>query len=143
MLLDPPSRAAGAGAARAAALHWVGAGIAEQPRRDDEEWEVDVRREDGSLVEVTIGPGLDLRGFDEERGPGDTPAPNDLTGADRSRAVAAALEAAGPGTVRSAERERDGTLEVDLRRPDGRILEVELDAELQVRDLDEETPGDE
>jgi hypothetical protein len=42
----------GAGDTEAAALDWVGAGYAHEPRRDGDEWEVDVIRPDGSMIEV-------------------------------------------------------------------------------------------
>lgn len=61
--------------AKAAALSWVGTGQAQAPRRDGEDWEVDVVRPDGSLVQVTLGDSLELRGFDEEFGPVTRPGP--------------------------------------------------------------------
>ena len=48
----------------AAAPYWVGAGQPQPPRRNGDEWETDVARPDGSLVEVTLGPRLELLGFD-------------------------------------------------------------------------------
>ena len=63
-----------AASARQAALQWTGAELTDAPRRTDEGWEVDVRRKDGSLVEVDFGTKLELREFDEERGAGGSPA---------------------------------------------------------------------
>ncbi len=132
-----------AAAARQAALRWTEAELADAPRRDGDEWEVDVRRADGSLVEVTRGRRRDLRELDEERGPGGAPPHDEVTGALRERAIASARVAAGPGPVRSVERERDGSVEVDFARPDRIILEVELDPRLRVIDIDLEDFGDE
>ena len=73
---------------KAVAAHWVGAGIAQPPRRDDHEWEVDVTRPDGSLVEVTLDGERRLLGLDEERGPAYGPASDELAGAARARAAA-------------------------------------------------------
>jgi len=71
--------------------------MTQTPRRDDDEWEVDVIRPNGSLVEVTIGDQLELRGLDEELGPGRSRAADELTGRAHKLAVRAAVEAAGPG----------------------------------------------
>jgi hypothetical protein len=134
---------ADAAAARQVALNWTGAELADAPRRDSDGWEIDVRRADGSLVEVTLGPALELRELDEELGRGETRAHDEVTGALRERAIAAARPEAGPGQVRSVELERDGTIEVDVVRSNRRIVEVELDEQLGVKDIDEEDIGDE
>jgi hypothetical protein len=134
---------ADAAAAQQAALDWTGATLTDAPRRDGDGWEVDVRRADGSLVEVTLGPRLELRELDEELGPGAAAAPDELTGRLRERAIAAARPRGGPGPVRSVESERDGSFEVDIVRPDETVIEVELDRHLRVADLDREEIGDE
>ncbi|MGH3993962.1 MAG: hypothetical protein ACRDSN_16075 [Pseudonocardiaceae bacterium] len=126
----------------AAAAHWVGAGTPHQPRRDGDEWEVDVIRPDGSVVEVTLGGERQLRSLDEERGPDRSPAPDELAGAARERAARAALEVAGPGTVQSVERESGGLIEVGIRR-DGDRVEVALDRRLRVLEVEQEDPDDE
>jgi hypothetical protein len=132
-----------AAAARQVALNWTGAELAEAPRRDGDDWEVDVRRADGSLVEVTLGSALELRELDEEFGRGETLAHDELTGALRERAIAAARPEAGTGQVRSVELERDGTIEVNVVRTNRKVAEVELDEQLRVTDIDEEDIGDE
>ena len=143
-LIRPSEPGIGAADARAAALVWTGGGSASAPRRDGEEWEVDVRREDGSLIEVTLGPGLTLRDLDEERGPRDSAAPDELRGPARGRALAAARAAAGAGEVRYAEREPEDGVEVGLLRPDGTAVEVELDPrDLTVREIEAESLDDE
>jgi len=132
--------------AEAAAFHWVGVGVAESPRRDGGEWEVDVVRPDGSLVEVTIDDQLALQGLDEELGPGGRPAHDELRGPVRKRAIRAALAATGPGRVLSVERESNGELEVtevNIRHPDRGDVEVGLDARLRVVEVESQDPGDE
>jgi hypothetical protein len=133
----------GAAEAAAVAVGWVGAGSHQPPRRDGDEWEVDVVRSNGSLVEVTVGKERELLGFDEERGPGGGPAPDELRGPRRARAVRAALAAAGPGRVLDVEREFEGDIEVGVRRPDGTQVEVGLDDRLRILEVEREDPADE
>jgi hypothetical protein len=135
------SEAVGALQAQAAGLRWVGVGTAETPRRDGDEWEVDVKRPNGSLVEVTIGDQLELRGLDEELGPGGIPASDELGGRARHRAIDAALIAVGTGRVFSVERESGGSVEVNVRHPN-RAFEVQLDSG-QIVEVEAEDPGDE
>ena len=127
--------------AQAAGLRWVGLGTADTPRRDGDEWEVDVTRPNGSLVEVTIGDDLELRGFDEELGPHSRRARDELSGAARKRAIAAARAAVGHGRAFSVEREAGDSIEVNLRRGHGAV-EVQLDSgqvvEVSPESLDDE-----
>jgi len=134
---------ADAASAQRSALRWTGAQLADAPRRDGDSWEVDIRRADGSLVEVRLGPELELRELDEERGAGGVAAADEVTGPLRERAIARARTVSGPGPVRSVEREHDGTIEVDVVRTDRSITEVELDRSLRVTDVDREEIGDE
>ena len=127
--------------AQAAGFQWVGVGTAEPPRRDGDEWEVDVKRPNGSLVEVTIGDQLELRGLDEELGPGGAPASDELAGQARERAIDATLIAVGSGRVFSVEREPGGSVEVNVRRPNG-MFEIQLDSG-QIVEVEAEDPGDE
>jgi 3',5'-cyclic AMP phosphodiesterase CpdA len=126
-----------------AAANWVGAGMPQAPRRDGDEWEVDVTRPDGSLVEVTVGDSLQLLGLDEERARGGGPGPDELRGPTRTRAVRAALASSGPGRVLGAERERGGGIEVGVRRRDGTQVEVGLDHRLRVLEVEPEDRRDE
>lgn len=129
-------------AARTAA-NWVGVAETDKPRREDGEWEIDVVRADGSLVEVTIGNRLELRGTDEELGPrGGTP-PDEVTGSRRARAVRAALAVVSGGRAVGVERERDGKLEVAIRLSSDARVEVGLDRRLRVVEVESESPGDE
>jgi hypothetical protein len=104
---------------------------------------VDVVRPDGSLVEVTVDEQGQLLGFDEERALGDSPAPDELTGPTRARAVRVALAAAGPGKALSTERERGGGIEIAVRRADGTQVEVGLDHGLRILEIEREDPADE
>jgi len=132
-----------AGAAQEAARKWTGWHETDPPRRRAGGWEVDVRRPDGSIVEVNLGRELELVELDEEVGPGGVPAHDELTGERRLQAVAAARPRAGAGVVRSVERELDGTIEVDFVLPDRTVMEVDLDAGLRITGADREELGDE
>lgn len=128
--------------AEIAALSWVRSGKAEPPRREGDTWEVDVRRPDGSLVEVVLGDELQLRGFDEEFGPAGAPAPDELKGAARARAIEAAFWHVGPGRVVGVERDPTGEIEVGIRMG-GDQIEVRLDERYRVIEVQPEDPSDE
>jgi uncharacterized membrane protein YkoI len=69
----------------------------------------------------------------------------ELTGATRDRAVAAALAATGGGTVTETEAGDDGAAYgVEVRLPDGRQVEVNLDQSFKVvrQESDEDRPGE-
>jgi uncharacterized membrane protein YkoI len=69
----------------------------------------------------------------------------ELTGATRDRAVAAALAATGGGTVLETEAGDDGAAYgVEVRLADGRQVEVNLDESFQVvgQEPDEDRPGE-
>jgi hypothetical protein len=130
-------------AAQATAREWTRAEKTDPARRRGDGWEVDVHRADGSVVEVNLGPDLELIELDEELGPGGTPADDEVLGDERVQAIAAVRRHGADGFVRSVEREREGTIEVDVVRPDRTILELELDAGLRVIGTDREELGDE
>jgi hypothetical protein len=129
--------------AEIAALDWVGSGYSQVPRRDGDNWEVDVVRPDGSMVQVTLGEDLELRDFDEESGPAGSPAHDELSGAMRARAVQAAFAEVGPGQVVGVERDSSREIEVGIQKRGGRQLEVELDHRFRVTEVEEEDPRDE
>lgn len=122
---------------------WVGVGRPQPPRREGNEWEVDVVRPDGSVVEVTVGNGRELLGFDEERGPGGGLTPDEVTGPIRDRAIRAALAASGTGRAVGVEREPGGVIEVAVRLAAGTQVEVDLDHRLRVLEVEREDPADE
>jgi hypothetical protein len=132
-----------AAAAQEAARNWTSWDETDPPRREGDGWEVDVRRGDGSVVEVNLGPELELLELDEEVGPGGGLAYDEVLGQLRERAILAARPHAGGGHVRSVEREEDGAFEVDVLRPDGKMVEVDLDGRLKFAGLEYEERGDE
>jgi hypothetical protein len=72
-------------------------------------------------------------------------ADQELTGATRDRAVAAALAATGGGTVLETEAGDDGAAYgVEVRLPGGRQIEVTLDERFRVvgQEADEDRPGE-
>ena len=128
--------------AKVAALSWVRVGEAETPRREGNNWEVDIRRPDGSLVEVVMGDELQLRDFDEESGPAGAPAPDELKGTARARAIDAAFFHVGPGRVVGVERDPTGEIEVGIRMG-GDQIGVRLDERYRVIEVHPEDRGDE
>jgi hypothetical protein len=129
--------------AEAVAVELVGDGIAQDSRREDDRWEVDVVRPDGSMVQVSLGEDLELRGLDEELGPAGTLADDELRGPARARAVRAAFTETGIGKVVSVERDTGQGIEVRVRPGGGRQIEVELDRNFRVVEIDHESLGDE
>jgi hypothetical protein len=137
---------ASASDAERAALEHVDDGTVQPARIEDDEWEVDVLRPDGSLVEVTFDYDLELRDLDEELGPGGTLAEDEIRGPLRRRAIRKALAITGSGDVPSVERDPGGEIEVNVRRRNGprtEQIEVELDSKLRVGEVEPEDPGDE
>jgi hypothetical protein len=56
------------------------------------------------LVEIEFGTKLELRGFDEERGAGGSPAHDEVTGDFRERAIDIARTVYAPGSVQCRAR---------------------------------------
>jgi Peptidase propeptide and YPEB domain len=129
--------------AEAAARSLVKEGVVQPARIEDDEWEVDVLRPDGSLVEVTLDHELTFRKFDEELGPGGSLAPDEVRGPLRRRAVLAAFAVTGRGRVTTVEHDPGGEIEVGVRQRDGSQVEVELDSKLRVGEVEPEDPEDE
>jgi hypothetical protein len=125
------------------AVQHVRDGVAHDARREGENWEVDVVRPDGSMVQVNLGPDLSLQGLDEELGPAGTLADDELRGEARARAVRAAFEETGTGEVVSVERDPNGGIEVRIQNGGRRQLEVELDRNFKLVEIDDEALGDE
>ncbi len=129
--------------AQTAALELVKNGVAQESRRDGDRWEVDVIRDDGSMVQVNLGDDLELRSLDEELGPGGTLADDELRGANRVRAVEVAFHETGPGQVVSVERDSGRRIKVRVLKADGEHVGVVLDDSMQVVAVDDEDPDDE
>jgi uncharacterized membrane protein YkoI len=90
----------------------------------------------GLAVAVAGGLGAAAAGGDGDQ---------ELTGATRDRAAAAALAATGGGTVTETEAGDDGAAYgVEVRLPDGRQVEVNLDQSFKVvgQEPDEDRPGE-
>jgi uncharacterized membrane protein YkoI len=141
-----------------AAIAEVGEGtVTEAERSDDPDhaYTVEVRREDGSDVDVELDDDYEVVRVDGAATGGgtsgsDSEAPSsEPTGAatgddapvsadDRSSAEKAALDAAGPGTVTDLDRsdDTDHAWEVEVTAADGRDVDVELDAQFAVVRID-------
>ncbi|HEV3379045.1 MAG TPA: hypothetical protein VG126_17360 [Thermoleophilaceae bacterium] len=130
--------------AESVAVELVGDGVAEESRREGDRWEVDVVRPDGSMVQVSLGEDLELRGLDEELGPAGTLAEDELRGRARARAVRAAFAETGIGRVVSVEHDAGGGIEVRVRTEGAsETLEVELNRDFEVVEVEQESLGDE
>jgi hypothetical protein len=95
----------------------------------------------GALAVAVIGAGT---GIAVAGGAGDDDQP--LTGSNLDKAVAAALEQTGGGTVTETEAGDDGsTYGVEVRLGDGSQVEVNLDENFAVigQEADDDGPGDE
>ena len=91
-----------------------------------------------ALVVAAVSGGIAIAA-----GVGDSDKP--LTGASLQKATAAALAHTGGGTVVESEVGDDGAAyDVEVRRPDGKIVEVELNSSYGVigSDTDDDGPND-
>jgi uncharacterized membrane protein YkoI len=119
-----------------AALAEAGGGRVIEFEYDEGFYDVEIRKPDGSLLDVglnrelsTVFAAPDLP--DPVRDPDDAP----VSDADRERAAAAAVEAAGGGTAVEVDRD-DGGYDVEIRFPDGREVDVELSGDFTVLEVD-------
>jgi uncharacterized membrane protein YkoI len=120
----------------AAAVQAVGAGSAVDVETSDdigEAYEVEVRKEDGTEVDVALDKDLKVvtqkADTDTETDAGDRV----LTDAERASAEKAALTAVTGGTVLRVEAGDDGAAyEAEVRGPDNAEWDVELDAAFKV-----------
>jgi uncharacterized membrane protein YkoI len=84
------------------------------------------------LAAAAVGTGFAIAGGEDEDGDSD----ETLAGAVAERAGAAALRATGGGTVLEVERGDDGAAyEVEIRKRDGTVAEVQLDRGFDVTDV--------
>ncbi|MCZ2814286.1 hypothetical protein O2W15_22890 [Modestobacter sp. VKM Ac-2979] len=118
-----------------AALSHVGGGAVTDSEVGDEEgaYEVEVTLDDGSEVDVHLDEGFTVLG-DERDGDESDERDEQVTGRDRDEAAAAALEAAGGGTVTEVEIADDGDTgyEAEVQLDDGTVVEVALDGDFTV-----------
>jgi uncharacterized membrane protein YkoI len=123
-----------------AATHAVGGTAIDVDTSDDrgEAYEVEVRKDDGTEVDVSLDKNLtvvsqDPEGRDDST---DTPETDDraLSAAERASAEKAALNAVDGGTVTQvdASDDRGEAYEVDVRDADSTEWDVELDADFKV-----------
>lgn len=129
--------------AESVALDAVGGGTVVDSEADDGGFEVEVRRADGTEVDVVLDGNFtvvftDVDGPDGAGGDDDDRA---LTADEVERADEAALAATGGGTVIDREVD-DGGYEVDVRQDDGAVVEVHLDATFTVIGQDRDGPGE-
>ncbi len=131
-----------------AATEAVGGGtVLEVETSDDrgEAYEVEVRKDDGTEVDVALDEDLqvvaerddrDDDGDDRDDDSDDAPDADDraLSGSERTSAERAALEAVGSGTVTEVQASDDAgeAYEVDVRDADNVEWDVELDADFEV-----------
>ena len=144
--------------ASAAALKATGGGTVNETERDSEKgavYEVEVTKPDGSTVDVRLDGSygvvvIDSDSEEADEGDGEEQADEDdgeesLQGNERTQAEAAALKATGGGTVKGSERvsEEGGvTFKVDVTKPDGSTVDVELDASYGVVATDSDSEPD-
>ena len=118
---------------------------AESSDRDDrdaddrnEAYEVELRKADGTEVDVTLDKDLNVLRQDTDDDAIDTPDTDDraLSSAERSSAEKAALSAVGGGTVVDLEAgdDRGEAYEVEVRTSNGAEWDVTLDSEFKVLD---------
>ena len=89
-----------------------------------------------AVAVLAIGTGVGIAASGDDDRP--------LTGSALEHATAAALDHVGGGTVLEAETGDDGAYGVEIRLDDGRVVEVNLDADFQVIGgaADDEATGD-
>ncbi len=125
-----------------AATEAVGGGqVVDAESSDDpgEAYEVEVRKDDGTEVDVTLDKDLDVLrqdADDRDDANDDTPDADDraLTATERTSAEKAALDAVGGGTIvdLDASDDRGEAYEVEVRTADNTEWNVDLDADFKV-----------
>lgn len=133
-----------------AAIKHVGGGtaISTENRDEDSPYEVEVRTERGTTVEVDLDDQFrviatdaddDDRYDDDGRGDLDDRAEAQLTPADRDRANAAAVKEVGEGTAVDTDISDDGSsYEVEVRKENGATVDVHLDDRFGIIGVDPE-----
>jgi len=100
-------------------------------QEDDGTYDVEVRREDGTEVDVDLSATFEVLRTEIDPDDRDDADHRPLDEPTRTRAADAALAAVGEGAVVSVESD-DGGYEVEVRHADGTESEVTLDADLRV-----------
>jgi uncharacterized membrane protein YkoI len=126
-------------AATAAALSAAGGGTITDSERDGDRYEIEVRRDDGSGIDIELGRDFAVIATEPDDATDDDATDVDapdadhrvLTDDERQRASAAALAETGGGEVLAIEVDGSG-YEVDVRRTDGSHVDIDLDATFAV-----------
>ena len=122
--------------ARDAALAEAGGGTVTEIESDDGGYDVEVRLDDGTEIEIELGNDFTVRatesgqvddGDDDGRDDDDLPVDE----ATRQRATDAALASAGGGTVTEVEHDGNG-FDVEVRLDDGTELDIDLAPDFSV-----------
>ena len=101
----------------------------------NEGYEVEVRKDDGTEVDVTLDQDLNVVSQeDDDDADADDADDRALSEQERTSAEQAALDAVGEGTVEQVEASDDAgeAYEVEVRADDGTEWDVTLDADFQV-----------
>ena len=99
---------------------------------DDGSYEVEVRRTDGTEIDVDLSATFDVVRTDDDVADSDDADERPVDTDTRTRAGDAALAAVGDGDVVSVESDDGGGYDVEIRHSDGTESEVTLDAALNV-----------
>ena len=121
----------------AAAVQVAGGGTAEEVETSDDPgvaFEVEVRADDGTEIEVALDDDLNEVSTENDADDADDADDRALTSEERTAAERAALEAVGSGTVLQVEAsdDADAAYEVEVRADDGTEWDVTLDDAHQV-----------
>ena len=101
-------------------------------RDDDGSYEVEVRRTDGTELDVDLSATFDVLRTQDDLADSDDTDDRPVDADTRTRAGEAALAAVGEGVVASVESDDGGGYDVEIRHADGTESEVTLDAALNV-----------
>ncbi len=99
---------------------------------DDGSYEIEVRRTDGTELDVDLSATFDVLRTDDDLADSDDADDRPVDADTRTRAGDAALAAVGDGVVVSVESDDGGGYDVEIRHADGTESEVTLDAALTV-----------
>jgi uncharacterized membrane protein YkoI len=115
----------------AALAHTGGGTVTEAESEGGSAYEVEVRRQDGSQVEVNLDSSFKVSGVEGPERDDDSDGPA-LTADERDKASNAALAKVGQGTVSEVEREGGNAYEVEVRLGNGSEVDVQVGADFQV-----------
>jgi uncharacterized membrane protein YkoI len=126
-----PVADSGLQSASAAALAETGGGTVTDVEADDGGYDVNVRLDDGTEIEVDLDGAFAVVRTDRDQRDGPDGDDLPISDTDRQRASDAALAEAGSGAVADVERDADG-YDVEVRLEDGTELEIDLGVDFGV-----------